>query len=97
MDWDLLLRFQDGRRAASTACRGSSAPFRVHTSSKTTTVINSTGVEEMARLRRRSHGRDVSLPEIQQGIRALPRNATSCATACTRSASSVTEPSDNAR
>ena len=68
MDWDLVLRFQDAGAKFHRLGRFLGA-FRVHESSKTTTVLTSTGVEEMAKLRRRCHGRDVTTAEIQAAIR----------------------------
>jgi glycosyltransferase involved in cell wall biosynthesis len=68
MDWDLLLRFQDAGAKVRRLGRFLGA-FRVHEASKTVTVVNSTGVEEMAKLRRRAHGRDVTPVEIKHALR----------------------------
>jgi glycosyltransferase involved in cell wall biosynthesis len=69
MDWDLLLRFQAAGAKFYRLGRFLGA-FRVHDESKTMTVVNSHGAEEMAKLRRRSHGRDVTPLEINAGIRS---------------------------
>jgi glycosyltransferase involved in cell wall biosynthesis len=69
MDWDLLLRFQEAGAKFKRLPRFLGA-FRVHSSSKTMTVVNSHGMEEMTKLRRRTHGRDVTPHEIQQGLRS---------------------------
>lgn len=72
MDWDLLLRFQTvgaklHRLGRFLGC------FRVHTDSKTVSSVTTTGFEEMARLRRRCHGRDVTMQEIQRNLRSYLR------------------------
>ena len=77
MDWDLILRFQDAGATFHRLPRFLGA-FRVHTSSKTTTVVNSTGVEEMTKLRRRCHGRDVTPQEVQNGLRRYYRRHVMC-------------------
>jgi glycosyltransferase involved in cell wall biosynthesis len=68
MDWDLLLRFQDAGAKFRRLGRFLGA-FRVHESSKTVTAVNSAGMEEMDRLRRRCHGREVTPLEIQAHIK----------------------------
>ena len=68
MDWDLLLRFQDAGAKMVRLPRFLGA-FRVHTSSKTMNQVSSGGIEEMAKLRLRSHGREVTPLEIQAGLR----------------------------
>lgn len=68
MDWDLLLRFEDAGAKFHRLGRFLGA-FRVHRSSKTVTVVNSTGVNEMTRLRHRCHGREVTPAEIQTAVR----------------------------
>ncbi len=68
MDWDLLLRFQEANAKFHRLGRFLGA-FRVHSSSKTVTVVNATGQEEMGRLRRRCHGRDVTPAEIHEANR----------------------------
>ncbi|MBM3981781.1 MAG: glycosyltransferase [Planctomycetes bacterium] len=67
MDWDLLLRFQDAGAKIRRLGRFLGA-FRVHSSSKTVTVVNSTGIAEMGRLRRRCHGRDVTPVEVHNAV-----------------------------
>jgi len=68
MDWDLLLRFQEASAKFYRLPRFLGA-FRIHDASKTMRAVNTHGAEEMAKLRRRAHGRDVSPMEIQAGIR----------------------------
>jgi glycosyltransferase involved in cell wall biosynthesis len=68
MDWDLLLRFQNAGAKFHRLGRFLGA-FRVHEESKTVTVVNSTGIEEMAKLRRRCHGRNVTPVEIKTALR----------------------------
>jgi glycosyltransferase involved in cell wall biosynthesis len=68
MDWDLLLRFHEAGAKFHRLGRFLGA-FRVHESSKTVTVVNSTGLEEMAKLRRRCHGRDVTPAELPHALR----------------------------
>ncbi len=69
MDWDLLLRFQEAGAKIVRLPRFLGA-FRVHQSSKTVSTVNSTGLQEMERLRRRSFGRDVSYPEVVAAVRS---------------------------
>jgi hypothetical protein len=65
MDWDLLLRFRDAGARFARLPRFLGA-FRVHARQKTSQSMVSRGVEEMARLRRRCHGRYVSQLEIRR-------------------------------
>lgn len=74
LDWDLLLRFE---RACFTIRR---LPyflgcFRVHPEQKTSAKIQSIGEQEMARLRRRTHEREVPLREIQHHLDAEARRS----------------------
>jgi glycosyltransferase involved in cell wall biosynthesis len=68
MDWDLLLRFQDAGAKLVRLPRFMGA-FRVHHTSKTVTVVSDVGAEEMARLRARCHGREVSGTEVAAAVR----------------------------
>lgn len=68
MDWDLILRFQDAGAKIHRLGRFLGA-FRVHETSKTVTVVNSTGVEEMSKLRRRYHAQDVTPVQIARALR----------------------------
>jgi glycosyltransferase involved in cell wall biosynthesis len=68
MDWDLILRFQDAGAKFHRLGRFLGA-FRVHNDSKTVTTVESTGTDEMAILRYRCHGRDVSPTEIKDALR----------------------------
>ncbi|MFP4307074.1 MAG: glycosyltransferase [Desulfococcaceae bacterium] len=68
MDWDLLLRFQEAGARIVRVPRFLGA-FRVHTRQKTSADLAETGWREMARLRRRCHGRPVADAEIFPNIR----------------------------
>ncbi|MCI0702337.1 MAG: glycosyltransferase [Planctomycetia bacterium] len=68
MDWDLLMRFQAAGAKFYRLPRFLGA-FRIHDLSKTMKVVNTHGAEEMAKLRRRAHGREVSYLDIQAGLR----------------------------
>jgi glycosyltransferase involved in cell wall biosynthesis len=68
LDWDLILRFQEAGAKFHRLGRFLGA-FRVHQESKTVSTIESTGVDEMAILRTRCHGRDVSALEINHALR----------------------------
>lgn len=67
LDWDLLLRFQDAKLRIERIPRFLGA-FRVHADQKTTAKMVELGEGEMARLRRRSLGRDVSHEEIHAAV-----------------------------
>jgi FkbM family methyltransferase len=67
MDWDLLLRFRDAG-ARMVRLPHFLGAFRIHEAQKTSAAIHEVGTEEMARLRRRVHGRDVSYPEIRRAL-----------------------------
>jgi GT2 family glycosyltransferase len=74
MDWDLLLKF---RKAG---CRMVRLPyylaaFRVHGDQKTSTIINSVGVEESRFLRERECGREVDLRTILEAVRCMTLSA----------------------
>lgn len=69
MDWDLLVRFEEAgfhihRVPYFLGC------FRVHTAQKTSTRIHTLGEQEMTRIRRRTHGRDVAHWEIHEQLDA---------------------------
>lgn len=67
IDWELLLRFQ---RAGATFVRLPRflAAFRVHDQQKTSAFLETTGNQEMARLRTAYHGRPVSSTEVHYHI-----------------------------
>ncbi|MDR3491459.1 MAG: glycosyltransferase family 2 protein [Gammaproteobacteria bacterium] len=67
MDWDLLLRFQKAGARFARLPRFLGA-FRIHSHQKTSAQISKVGVDEMHRLRTRSHGRQVSHIEIKRNI-----------------------------
>jgi catechol 2,3-dioxygenase-like lactoylglutathione lyase family enzyme len=68
LDWDLLLRFREAGARFVRLPRFLGA-FRVHPTQKTSADLESAGNPEMARLRRRVHGRDPDLSEIGPRIR----------------------------
>jgi len=68
MDWDLLLRFQEGGATIKRLPRFLSA-FRVHPTQKTSALITQTGEREVTGLRQRSFGRTVDSNEIKKNIR----------------------------
>lgn len=63
MDWDLLLRLQDARSNIVHLPRFLGA-FRVHEHQKTTAQLDTRGAQEIALLRRRGTGSDLSWKEI---------------------------------
>jgi glycosyltransferase involved in cell wall biosynthesis len=67
MDWDLILRFREAGARFKRLPRFIGA-FRVHSQQKTSESIESTGRQEMARLRKRCHGREISDAEIYTRI-----------------------------
>lgn len=67
MDWDLLLRFRDAG-ARFVRLPDFLAAFRVHPQQKTSAQIGDTGFKEMARLRQRCHGEEVSGNDIRRGV-----------------------------
>ncbi len=77
MDWDLILRLQDAGAKFHRIGRFLGA-FRVHQQSKTSSVITSTGTDEMARLRFRYHNREVTPLEIKQALRGYFRRHVIC-------------------
>jgi glycosyltransferase involved in cell wall biosynthesis len=68
MDWDLLVRFVEAGARFARVPRFLGA-FRVHARQKTTAQIEQKGMGEMARIRRRLHGREVLPQEIHGQIR----------------------------
>jgi glycosyltransferase involved in cell wall biosynthesis len=68
MDWDLLLRFQKAGANFVRLPRFLGA-FRVHSAQKTSAWLD-IGLQEMARLRRQSHGRCIT--EMEAGYRVKP-------------------------
>lgn len=74
LDWDLLLRFEQAgfvirRLPYFLGC------FRVHSQQKTSAHISTIGEQEMARLRRRTHGREVHSSEVQSHLDAEIRRS----------------------
>ncbi|GIW79329.1 MAG: glycosyl transferase [Gemmatales bacterium] len=69
LDWELLLRF---RSAGAKFCRLPRflAAFRIHPEQKTSSHMFDVGVEEMRRLCRQIHGREVS--DRERWLRVLP-------------------------
>ena len=68
LDWELLLRFRDVGAKFVRLPRFLGA-FRVHPRQKTSQKLESKGFQEMARLRRRIHGREISNQEALFQIR----------------------------
>ena len=67
MDWDLLLRFQAaGAKIVRLPYFGGG--FRVYDEQLTSAAIDTIGSSEMARLRRRCHGRNVDQAEIMKAL-----------------------------
>jgi glycosyltransferase involved in cell wall biosynthesis len=67
LDWDLLLRFREADARMVRLPRFLGA-FRIHDVQKTSSVMDSHGKEEMAALRKRCLGREVTRPEISKGV-----------------------------
>jgi GT2 family glycosyltransferase len=72
IDWDLLLRFRDAGARMHRLPRFLGA-FRVHPQQKTSAHMEEFGMHEMARLRERCHGRQVTTGEIADALRAYLR------------------------
>lgn len=67
MDWDLLQRFRSAG-ARMVRLPDFLGAFRIHGAQKTSAQINEIGMEEMARLRRRALGREVSWAQIHRAL-----------------------------
>lgn len=67
MDWDLLQRFRSAG-ARMVRLPDFLGAFRIHNAQKTSAQINEVGMEEMARLRRRALGREVSWAQIHRAL-----------------------------
>ena len=67
LDWDMLLRFRDADAKMVRLPRFLGA-FRIHSEQKTS-AADALGLEEMARLRERVHGRPVSIEEALHRLR----------------------------
>jgi glycosyltransferase involved in cell wall biosynthesis len=67
VDWDLLLRFRDVGARMVRLPRYLGA-FRVHDEQKTT-ASHLLGMDECTRLRKRVHGRDVSIDEVYERLK----------------------------
>lgn len=72
LDWDLILRFQAAGAKFHRLGRFLGA-FRVHDTSKTVTVVQTQGAAEVAKLLRRTHGRDVTPLEVEGHLRGYRR------------------------
>jgi len=68
MDWDFLVRLREAGARMVRLPRFLGA-FRVHGDQKTTTLGPTTGTDEMRRIRRRLHGRDVPQDEVLRKVR----------------------------
>ena len=67
LDWDLLLRFEDAG-ASIKRLPYFLGGFRIYDEQLTSSVMESLGAEEMDRLRRRCHGRNVTQAEIAKAL-----------------------------
>jgi hypothetical protein len=67
MDWDLLVRFREAGARFHRLPRFLGA-FRVHAQQKTSAAISDIGHVEMARIRKRTLGRDTTSVEIRKAI-----------------------------
>lgn len=67
LDWDLLLRFHEVGAKMVRLPRFLGA-FRVHDAQKTSARLATVGQAEMARLRQRVHGREVTPAEVRRAI-----------------------------
>lgn len=72
LDWDVILRFQAAGAKFLRLGRFLGA-FRVHDASKTVTVVQTQGAAEVAKLLRRTHGRDVTPLEVEEHLRHYRR------------------------
>ena len=72
LDWDLLVRMREAGATTVRLPRFLGA-FRVHEAQKSSAQVETLGVGEMNRLRRRIHGRAVSPVETQKAIRPYLR------------------------
>ncbi len=72
LDWELLLRFRE-TKARFVRLPRFLAAFRVHPQQKTSQELATRGCQEMARLRKRIHGREVSNLEAHHQIRHYMR------------------------
>lgn len=75
LDWDLILRFQAAGAKFHRLGRFLGA-FRVHDTSKTVTVVQTQGAVEVAKLLRRTHGRDVTPREVEKHLKSYRRRHT---------------------
>jgi glycosyltransferase involved in cell wall biosynthesis len=67
LDWDLLLRFRQAGARMVRLPRFLGA-FRIHEAQKTHRQLATIGAREIARLRRRTQGREVTETEIRNGV-----------------------------
>ena len=74
MDWDLFLRFQ-GAGARFHRLHGFLGCFRVHEEQKTSSVYETVGAREVARLQERELGRTAARGEVDRAVRAATRRS----------------------
>ncbi len=67
MDWELLLRLRDAG-ARMVRMPDFLGAFRIHEAQKTSAQINDVGMGEMAQLRKRALGREVTWPQIRGAL-----------------------------
>jgi Glycosyl transferase family 2 len=72
LDWELLVRFMEAG-ARTVRLPRFLGGFRVHEAQKTSAIIDTQGGQEMAALRRRIHGREVTREEVRAGVRPYMR------------------------
>jgi glycosyltransferase involved in cell wall biosynthesis/prefoldin subunit 5 len=68
LDWDLILSFRDAGARMVRLPRFLGA-FRIHEAQKTSTEMETVGSSEMANIRARIHGRNVTREEVSRNIR----------------------------
>jgi hypothetical protein len=72
LDWELLIRFRDAGANTVRLPRFLGA-FRVHEAQKTSAIGETSGAQEMDRLRKRVLGRYVTRPEVRTAVRPYMR------------------------
>lgn len=72
LDWELLLRFYDAGAKFARLPRFLAA-FRVHEAQKTSRELHGRGLQEMAKLRKQRHGREISNEEALRHSRGYVR------------------------
>jgi glycosyltransferase involved in cell wall biosynthesis len=68
LDWELLIRFKEAR-ARTVRLPRFLGGFRIHEAQKTSAIMDTQGGTEMAGLRQRVHGREVTREEVRAAVR----------------------------